>query len=327
MKKLLISIVALMMLVACTPASEPEETATPDATATPETTEETVVTEPLSVICPMGAPAVSLIKMDVDSENDIEYVSGADLLKAAFVNPEPQYDIIVAPSNLGALLAQTGKTTYRMLGVVSWGNLFMVGNDAEVLDDPNAVIAVFGEGSVPGLVFESLLGEKLEGQYEYYGSVQEAQAALLSGNADAALIAEPAATATIAKAKTQDLELSKVADLQALWLEKYGSDGFAQAAVFVSDKAMTEKADSVAAFETELQSGLEYYNDEANDEQLAADVDTIGADVLGVPSAAIISKTFDGMNLRYVPAADCSDALESFLGLFNINDPSTYIVE
>ena len=324
MKKLIISIVTLMMLVGCAPIDNTvEETEEPIAIET----QEPVSYESLSIISPMGAPSVSLIRMDINDNNIIEYVSGADLLKAAFVNPTPQYDIILAPSNLGALLAQTEKTTYRMLGVVSWGNLYIVGNDADVLSNPDSKIAIFGEASVPGLVFEALLKDELAGQYEYYGSVSEAQAALLSGNADAALIAEPAATATILTAKSNDIELLQVADLQELWLEKYGSDGFAQAAVFVSEDAMTNKTEAVKNFEIEIASGIEFYADNTNVDQLIEDVDTIGADVLGVPSATIISKTYDGMNLRYIPANECKDALESFLGLFNITDVSTYIVE
>jgi NitT/TauT family transport system substrate-binding protein len=320
MKKLLISLMATMLLVACAPSEQVVE-------STPVVIEETTVFEPLSIISPMGAPSVSLIKMDIDSNNEIEYVSGADLLKAAFVNPKPQYDIILGPSNLGAMLAQADKTSYKMLGVVSWGNLYIIGNNVDVLSNPDAVIAIFGEASVPGLVFEALLKEQLAGQYEYYGSVQEAQAALLSGNADAALIAEPAATATILTAKTKDIELIQVADLQSLWLEKYGSDGFAQAAVFVSDNALTNKAEAIANFEETIASGIDFYADDINTDQLVIDVDTIGADVLGVPSAAIISKTYNGMNLRYVAAKDCKDGLESFLSLFNITDTSTYIVE
>jgi len=275
----------------------------------------------------MGAPAVALISAAIDEKNTVDFVSGPDLLSAAFANPDPQYDLIVAPSNLGAVLATNEKTTYKMLGIVSWGNLYILANSETALTDPDAEIAAFGEGSVVGLVFEDVAKANIAGNITYYSSVTEAQAALLSGKADAALLAEPAATATIAAGKKQDMDLTVVADLQQLWNDKYEQEGYPQAAIFVSSDALVNKLDSVNAFITNLNNSIEKYSNSENVDELQADINTIGVDTLGVPSAELISSVYGKMNLKYVAAKDATDQLDSFMKLFGLTDSSKYIVE
>ena len=323
MKKLLISLITILMLAGCTTTNTPTATATvsPTATATVEDV------EGLSVICPMGAPAVALISTALEEKNTVDFVSGPDLLQAAFVNPTPQYDVIVAPSNLGAILATSEKTTYKMLGIVSWGNLYILATNENALTDPEAEIAAFGEASVVGLVFEDVAKDQIAGNITYYSSVSEAQAALLAGNADAALIAEPAATATIAAGSEKDLNITVVADLQELWQEKYDQSGYPQAAIFVSEDALNNKLASIEDFTATLSTGIDYYKDEANKDVLQADIDTLGVDTLGVPSAALISSVYSKMNLKYVAAKDATVELDSFMQLFGLDDSSKYIVE
>lgn len=69
----------------------------------------------------------------------------------------------------------------------------------------------------------------------WYNAVSDAQQALLAGKADMALLAQPAAAATIAKAKENGTDLKVIANLQELWTAKQGDDetGYPQAAVFV----------------------------------------------------------------------------------------------
>ncbi|MCF0110036.1 MAG: hypothetical protein HUJ57_08265 [Erysipelotrichaceae bacterium] len=304
MKKLLTLFLSVVLLAGCT--SAPAEQ-TPAETAAPEA-------QPITVLCPTGAPAVALLPAYSNEKITIENVDGADLLQAAFVNPEHQYDVIIAPSNLGAKLAAAGKSDYKMLAVVTWGNLYMVKNDD--VAEPKT-IALFGEGAVPGLVYEAVIGS--DENCTYYNAVTDAQAALLSGNADMAMLAEPAATATIAKGKEQGKNFSICADLQETW----GEGGYPQAALFV----LADKYEENKTAYTDLLTSMAEYNKAFNAEQVVADIEAVGAEKLGVPNAQIISKVYDRLGINIVPAADAEEALNKFVGMFGVESLENVILK
>ncbi len=259
----------------------------------------------------MGAPSLALIPIVKEGLNTVDIVDGADPLQAAFVNPDPQYDVIIAPSNLGVKLAAAGKTTYKMVATVIWGNLYIAADSADALNDPNTKLAVFGEQAVPGLVFKALFPEPAC-EVTWYSSVSDAQAALLSGKANAALLAEPALTATMAKAKEAGKELVVAADLQEMW----GGNGYPMAAMFVNSTDYEEKIDMYADLIIKMS---DYCIDGST---VQADLEEIGAEKFGVPSAAVIAKAWDRLNVNIVTSDDCKEAVAEFLKIFGVEDVS-----
>lgn len=267
----------------------------------------------LKILSPSGAPAISLAHLICEDQHEIVVVDGSDVLQASFVNPDAEYDMIVAPTNLGVKLAQSGKSEYRLVAVITWGNLYVVAKEGTELSN-TMKFAAFGENAVPGLVFERLKAHLSIDDANYYNSVTEAQAALLSSNADAALIAEPAATATIAKGKQNDLNLSIVGDLQALWETETGFDGYPQAGIFIR---VTEENEAVIDdVLQQIQTTLTHY--ENNADALKEDIETASAEKLGVPSSDIIVKSYSRLGLDYRSASECEEELRDFLSLFNI---------
>ncbi|MBR5290653.1 MAG: hypothetical protein IKU28_06650 [Erysipelotrichaceae bacterium] len=299
MKRIIMLCFVFLMLVGCsstTPASK----------------------ESLSILSPTGAPAISLAHIASESQHNLVFVDGSDVLQAAFVNPEPEYDIIVAPTNLGVKLAQSGKSEYRLAAVVTWGNLYVVAKQGTELSE-TVKFAAFGENAVPGLVFKRIKNQLGVEEITYYNSVTEAQAALLSGHVDAALIAEPAATATIAKGKQNDLQLQIVSDLQALWQTETGFEGYPQASVFV--RYTEENIALISDILTQVQNTLMLYSTDT--ESMKNDIETAGVETLGVPSADYIVKSYERMGLKYRDAKECENELRDFLFLFDIvYDPS-----
>ena len=257
----------------------------------------------------------------------MEIVDGADPLQAAFVNPEPQYDLIIAPSNLGMKLASAGKTTYKLLGIVTWGNLYIVAKDGIELDPSSwEKIASFGEQSVTGIVFNDVFGEELsEDQIIWYNSTAEASAALLSDEVDVAMLAEPNVTASIAKAKQNDVTLNIIGDLQQLYAGASGL-GFPQAAIYVQEDVYAEKTEQVdALFETMSSFSNEASSMDAAVLELLIDT-TGGAERFGVPSSTIVSKAWNRMNIHVEPAGSHLDDLEQFGTLFGIDDISNALL-
>ena len=292
MKKLLLVFVLLLSVFGCTPKEEVKP-AEPQA---------------LKIIAPTGAPALSLINyVEKFGSDTVSTSQGADALQAALVNKAHEYDAIIAPVNLGVKLASSGNSDYKLLGVVTWGNLYLVRNDD--LAESDKEVAFFGESAVPGKVVGAL-DLSFTQPVKWYAAVGDVSAALLAGDASYGLLAEPVLTATLAKASSSNISLSVTDDLQKLFAEKYGTDGYPQAALFVSPEALENKKIDVEEL-VSLISALK-----------AEDVDKITGQesFYGIPSAAVVKKAFNGMNVRYTKAADCTKDLAAFLKLFGIQD-------
>lgn len=276
--------------------------------------------ESLKVLSPMGAPALAAMNTAAEgSDTTIEYVEGQDVLISELSKEDSEYDIIFAPVNLGV---KTWKEsgTWQLEGIVTWGNLYVVSPDAE-WNNPETRLAAFGEGAVPGMVFNSLFPE-VSAQVTWYPSVSEASQALLSGNADAALLAQPAAGAAIAKGQEAGNSYIPAEDLQQDWLDAHdntGGYGYPQAAVFI--KKGTEKT-TAKAIET-----MAAFLDNPSAEDVEAKVNEIGADILGVPSAKMAAATWNAQNIHYLPAKDVASDIQAFLDLFGMQLDESMIVQ
>lgn len=260
-------------------------------------------TEPVSVLAPQGAPALATLSLSDQEAVTVDYVSGSDPLSAELIKSDSTYDVIIAPINLGTKLMEKGNTPYRLAAVITWGNLYIVGENSYQNGD---AFAAFGETAVPGKILNHYADIK---NVTYFSSVQDVQAQLLSGKVKAGLLAEPAATATIAKAKENGKTLAVLQDLQ----EKEtldGQRGYPQAAIFVKDSA---KAKTVLAdIEQFLKEGCQ------NQDQVSTWIEAIGPEQLGIPNANIALSTWERQNLKYVDAKTVKNDIAEFLKLFNI---------
>ena len=336
MKKLITGLLAGLLLVGCGTAT---------STQAPEVTQENVEevvqqiddqTQDLlaqaqaqaeafdiKILSPNGAPALAVLPAAVGGK--VDFVDGADALQAAFVNPDGDYDLIVAPSNLGLKLASAGKTAYKMLGVVTWGNLYIVAK-AGTDKDPSTWenVAAFGEQSVTGIVFNTVYGDKIDSsKITWYNSTAEASAALIEGKADVAMLAEPNATATIAKAKENGLELEIIDDVQSA----YGEGGFPQAALFVKEDSYANKKETIDAVFT-MMNAFSSLETPLTADQLRGMIDAAGgAEAMGVPAAQMIEKVWPRLNINVVKASEHKADLEKFAGLFGIEDISAALAE
>lgn len=272
--------------------------------------------ENLSILSPKGAPALSLVPLIQENKDSIEFVDGADILSAELIKGDK--DMIIAPVNLGAALSKKDSNPYRLYGIVTWGNLYLVSNDT-VLSE-NEPIALFGEQAVPGLVFNAIK-DKLELNFlsTAFNAVTDVQGQLLSKSFNIGLLAEPLVTATIAKAKTLEspINLSVYKDLQVLWQEKTGFENYPQAAIYIKADISEDKLKQVEA-RLEL---MMAYNIEVNDKPsiLETDITEDLSQTLGVPVAKVLVQAWERMNVNVVKADENKEAIEAFLELFKLN--------
>ena len=278
---------------------------------------EEVKLEPVKILCPTGAPGLSLLGALNNDLVTVDFVEGTDVLTAEMAKEDSEYDIIVAPTNLGAKI-YTNSPNYNLDAVLTWGNLYLVGKEGVDLSTAN--IAAFGEGAVPGMVFKNVYDVDTM-NVTWYNSVQEAQQALLTGQVDVALLAQPVAAATIAKGSEQGLNLSVVSDLQELWQTTNEMDikGFPQASLFVK-KDSEEKVSYVL-------DGIKTFLNSVDDEAISAAIEAVGADKLGIPNAELAVKTWKAQNINFVSGKDAKKDIEAFLKVFNMELPEGLIVE
>lgn len=273
--------------------------------------------ESLTILSPKGAPAIALVPLIQENLDSIEFVDGTDILSAELIKGEK--DVIIAPVNLGAALSKKESNPYRLYGIVTWGNLYLVSNtDVTLLSDE--AIAIFGEQAVPGLVFNAVKDQlSISPITTAFNSVTEVQGQIISKSFNLGLMAEPLVTATIAKGKTLEvpLNLNVYADLQALWQTKTGFENYPQAAIYIKSDISAEKLKQVEArFDLMMAYNMEINNDSS---LLERDIDETLSSTLGVPSSKVLVKAWDRMNVNIVRAEDNKEAIEAFLELFKLN--------
>jgi NitT/TauT family transport system substrate-binding protein len=278
----------------------------------------------LNILVPMGAPSISVIPVLKDGNHSVNLVSGTDPLQAALISPNPEYDIIIAPVNLGASLISKDSTQYRLWGVVTWGNLYIVGENEEVFGS-EGTLALFGENAVPQKIFD-VVKEKMNimMNVSYFPSVNDAQAQLLTNKANAAMLAQPLAAATIAKAKEGGKDLKIIANLQTLWKETTGTQNYPQAAIFVLKSSYQENKSLI---EDEILN-MKAYVDSCWTESstLEADITVVTPEKLGLPSAKLVANVFKGMNVKIQPALEVEAELIAFLQLFGLTNIRELII-
>ena len=272
--------------------------------------------DPLKILVPQGAPALALPLYGEDNVA-VETVAGSDALLAALSKKDSEYDAVVAPINVGATLIEKEKTDYVLDSVVTWGNLYIVGTDESALSE-EGMFAAFGEAAVPQKVLMSSMDmDTIKGEIKYFGSANEVSGTLLAKKANAGLLAEPAVTATIAKAKQQGIELKVLKDLQKEYQQKNE-----YTFIWLSSSSLVcLKKEAKKNYLLLMIRWKEFANKTSLEDEnaIVEAVQKATPEKLGIPNAEIAQKSWKRQNIRVVKAVDVKDDINTFLKQFNIN--------
>jgi len=203
--------------------------------------------EAINILVPTGAPSVLFVDMIEDgSVANVSVVNGVDPIMSEFLNPNQAFDMIVAPIVSVTRLQMEEKTSYKLIGIVSWGNLVIVG--PEGLDLNEATLAIFAPMGVPGVISKHLLAkEGLNPQIQAVGTMADAMALYLGGHVDAVLMAYPMAQTLI---NIHDAYV--IMDIQAVYTKHYGIENYPQAGVYVSEKFYSESKNRISGVMNQL---------------------------------------------------------------------------
>lgn len=192
--------------------------------------------EKVTLIAPSGAPTFAIADALSDTEIfDYNIVAGADALQAAFINAD--YDIIVAPVNLGATFMQKlTDFSYVYYKTLVGGCFYLVTsediNDIKELNGKS--ITAFGANSTPDIVLKSLIKYyNLDVEINYVNDVSIANNMLVSGKATTIISAEPSIS------KFNKTNKYKTISLQEEWKKISDSSyNIPQAGIFVKKSVL-----------------------------------------------------------------------------------------
>ena len=249
---------------------------------------------------PSGAPALALATIAVGQEENFTFVA-AETISAEFAAAKA--DFIVAPVNAGAKLYKMGKSTYKLAGVVSWGNLYIASQKTDFkLEDMNgAKVVLFGENTINAAVVNYALEKNgiVPASVEYLAGAAQTQALLLTDAEAIVVTAEPALTA--AKMKNPAITAYAVNDL---YKAATGYEGYTQAALFVKDETIQTQPEAVKAFIEAVA---------ASCEKAATDVEAVANAAVALeilPNVKVATKAIPGCAVRFVSAVDAREQIE-----------------
>jgi NitT/TauT family transport system substrate-binding protein len=149
--------------------------------------------EEIKVLTPSGSPLVALGGI-IDKYN-IESVSGVDLIQSSLIKENSEYDVIIAPIVLGATLYNKETTHFKLEGILTTGNMYIISKEGKEIETINDLegkdIIAYGENSNPGIILRRALGE-INANITYLLSANQVFENLASTDEfDYALLAEP----------------------------------------------------------------------------------------------------------------------------------------
>ncbi len=254
----------------------------------------------VTAAAPSGAPALALATIAVNQPENFTFVA-AETISAEFASGKA--DFIVAPVNAGAKLYKMGKSTYKLAGVVSWGNLYIASQKADFqLNDLNgAKVTLFGENTINAAVVNYALKQNgIEpASVEYLAGAAQTQALLLTDAEAIVVTAEPALTA--AMMKNPAITAYAVNDL---YKAATGFEGYTQAALFVKAETIANQPEAVKAFIEAVA---------ASCEQATTDVEAVANAAVALeilPNVKVATKAIPGCAVRFVNAVDAREQIE-----------------
>lgn len=136
------------------------------------------------VLLPSGTPLMAVGGLLDDAEFDFKVVNGQDPLISGFTSAE--YDMIIAPINLGTKFYIAGKSNYQFKAIITTNNTYIIskGEISSLNDLQGKKITAFGASAAPGLALKGALDIKgIDATVNYQNSASDVMM-LYSSNTD-----------------------------------------------------------------------------------------------------------------------------------------------
>lgn len=257
--------------------------------------------EKVTVVLPSGAPLMAIGDLLDNEAFEFTVVNGADPLSAALISGE--YDMVIAPLNLGAKLYTTGKTSYKLDSIITSNNTYIVSRNEFTVEDLNGKnILAYGKNSTPDIVLKAALESKgLTSNISYQTSVADAMSLFLAGDeaSEFTLTAEPQAT----------MIKNKVAGVTVIdLLSVFDGKVFPQACLYV--KADKDYSDHLKLIEKNIKA----LNNKPADYAKSVVSKHTYFETLG---EAVLTEALPKCNIVYLKAKDNKTAVNDYVNYLN----------
>ena len=278
-----------------------------------------------SIVSPTGAPALAFYNYATHKNFETNSVPTNIV---AMMN-KGEKDVVVLPTNAGVQAIVNANAPYRLAATITFGNFYIVSmkNDDNQVMDASDTILLFQKNNVPDKIFHYIYGDALNSALHYVSAVNDAASAIIGGKftdpdlgtdlvPNYVMIAEPALTNVLSK---KGEAISVYANVQEEYKKKSNNAELFQASVFVNKNLEPEK---VRFFLEDLKRDI----DEAiaDPSVMSAGMSEIedAATVYGVAPAMAenVLRKNNGMGLGFKLAKDNIEAINTFLGIFGINN-------
>lgn len=259
----------------------------------------------LYMLVPSGGPSYAQAYLQSGVGYDTTVVSGADALIAGF--NDIGYDVIFAPINVGAKL-YNAKPNYQLIGVVTWGNYYLISNKPIDLSTTTEIdVVAFGEKQIPDFMLQFILSNLgIESSITYLDSVGSISSAYLLDPSKVYLIAEP--NLSILESKTSLHFL----DLQVVYESITTKTGFPQAGVFVN-KAL--KQSLVDKLKKDLKASIKSIKEDSDAHYVMTSVG------ITIPKEIYLNAIMRS-HIDFVDSVESRDAINYFFELIYAFNPS-----
>lgn len=256
--------------------------------------------EKISIIVPYGSPSYTTMYLD---DYDVSIIQGADPLVAAFGSNN--YDVIVAPTNLGAKFYSSSKT-YQLVASIVWGNMYLISHSPinfDQINDKN--VYAFGQSQTPDIILNYILNaHEANPNIIYLSSASEVIASFMLNPNDIYLVAEPQYSIL------DNTDIIYAQDMQEGYEDISGLNPYPQASIFVNKNLSDRQVEDI---ENDFKNSINQLKKSENKKWIADELDI---------EEAIISKVIERSHISYLNAEDAKYDIELYLNLiidFNNN--------
>lgn len=258
---------------------------------------------------PTGVGMVHLME-----DYDITLSSAPEEVVGKVANKEA--DIAAVPTNVAAALYKKTNGALKVLCVNTLGVLYIMDKDGSIksfADLDGKTIYTMGEGSNPQYTLEYLLKKNnVNATLKFAATNDELVAKMAKGEAEIAMVPQPAATTAAAKTGF------KIAlDVTAEW-DKVSTDSkLMMGCIVVRNEYLEANPKTVEQFLADYKASIEKVNTDVASAAALCEQYKI------IPAAAVAEKAIPKCNIVYMDGADMKSGLEGYLNvLFNANPAS-----
>lgn len=284
-----------------------------------ESTTEAVTTQPepidMKIATLKGPTGMGMVKlMENASQNTttnkytFELMGSPDDLVGKIVNGE--VDIAAVPTNLALTLYNKTQGAVQLAAVNTLGVLYVVENGdtvQSVADLKGKTVYTSGKGASPDFVFRYILEKNglvpdQDVILDYKLEHADLAAAVVSGDANIALLPQPFVTTTLLKNESTRVAL----DITKEWGAVTDNQELAMGVIIVQKAFAEAHPEALVSFLSEYQQSVEFVN---------SDVDAAAALIEKyeiLPNAAIAKKAIPLCNIVYMDASEAKPFLESY---------------